>query len=102
MMVSGIAVNDIKIVDFVEIVLCSISGIHACHARVESATQNGAKASLLEALAISPLPAVFEVSLILGLVVGGIKIVATCLQTSLHDSEVLIRQGQVHHDIGFV
>ena len=101
-MVSGIAVHDVQIVDFIEVVLCGISGKHAGHTGVETASQNGAKASLLEAFTVGPLPAVFEMSLILGLIVGGIQIVATGLQTGFHDGEVLIRQGQVHHNVGLV
>jgi inorganic pyrophosphatase len=89
-MVSGIAVHNVQIVDFIEVVLCDISGKHTGHTGVETASQNGAKASLLEAFTVGPLPAVFEMSLILRLIVGGIQIDATGLQTSFHNGEILI------------
>ena len=37
--------------------------------------------------------------LILGLVVGGVEVVHATLQTSLHDGEVLVRQGHVDHKL---
>ena len=74
----------------------------ARHARVEAASQDSRQSGLLETLAISPLPRVLEVCLILRLIVGRVQIVAPRLQASLHDGEVLIRQGQVHHDVRLV
>ena len=38
--------------------------------------------------------------LILRLVVGRVEIVATGLQASLHDREILVGQGEVHHQFG--
>ena len=101
-MISGIAVHDIQIVDLIEVMLCGIGSKHTGHTRVESATQDGAKTGLLETFAIGPLPAVFKVSLILRLIIGGIQIVATGLQTGFHNGKILIWQSQVHHDIGLV
>ena len=40
--------------------------------------------------------------LVLRLVIGGVELVATCLEASFHDGEVLIRQGEVHHDVGLI
>ena len=100
--VTGIAVNDIQVLNLLEVMLGSISCIDTGYTGVEATTEDGAKASLLETLAISPLPTVLEVSLILGLVVSSIHIVAACLQTSLHDGKVLIRQSQVDNQLGLV
>ena len=100
--ITSIAVNDIQVLNLLEVMLGSISCIDTGYAGVETTPQDGAKTSPLETLAVSPLPAVFKVSLILRLVVGGIHIVTTCLQASLHDGEVLIRQSQVDNQLGFV
>lgn len=81
--------------NLVEVVLSCVSGEDACHARVETAAENGCQTSLLETLLVSPLPRVLEVSLVLRLVVGGVEVRASASQTSLHDGEVLIGQGEV-------
>ena len=54
--IAGIAIHNVEILYLVEVVFCGISGEDARHARVETATEDGAQASLLETLAISPLP----------------------------------------------
>ena len=38
--------------------------------------------------------------LVLGLVVGRVEVVASRLQAGLHNCEVLIGQGEVHHYVG--
>ena len=54
----------------------------------------------LKTLTISPLPRVLEVSLILRLIVGRIKIVYATLQTGIHYSKILIRQSHVYDQVG--
>lgn len=49
MMVAGVAVYDVQILDFVEVMLGGISGVYACYARVESATQDGGQAGVFKA-----------------------------------------------------
>ena len=102
MVVAGVAVYDVEILYLVEVVLGGIGGVDAAHARVESAAQYGGQSGLLETLLIGPLPAVLEVSLVFRLIVGCVQIVAAACQAGLHDSEVLIGQGQVHHQFGLV
>ena len=102
MVVAGVAIHDVQILDFVKVVLGSICCEDAGHSGVESAAQYGSQSSLLKALAVSPLPAVLKVCFVLGLIVGRIHIVASCLQASLHDGEVLIRQGQIEHQFRLV
>lgn len=38
-------------------------------------------------------------SLILGLVVGGVEVIDTAFQTCLHDGEILIGEGDVDADV---
>ena len=98
--VTSVAVYDVEIVDFVEMVLCSVSGVDRGDTRVETATEDGAKSSFLKAFAISPLPRVFEMCFIFGFVVGSVEIVTTGFKTSVHNGEVLIGKREIHHQIG--
>ena len=98
--VAGVAVYDVQIVYLVKVVLGSIGGIDAAHTGVETTTEDGGEASLLKLLLVSPLPAVLEVGLVLGLIVGGVQVVAATSQTGLHDGEVLIGKGQVDYQFG--
>lgn len=75
--------------------------IYAAYARVEAATEDGGQAGVLEAFLVGPLPAVFEVGHVLGLVVGCVQIVDAGLQTGFHDGQVLVGQGHVDDDFGF-
>ena len=102
MMVARVAIDDVEVLQFVEVVLGGVGGEDAGHTRVEAAAQNGTESGLLETLAVGPLPRVLEVRLVLGFVVGRVEVVAPRLQAGLHDGEVLIRQCQVHHDVGLV
>ncbi len=54
--VAGIAVYDVQILDFLEVVLGGVCRIDAGHARVEAAAQDGCQSGLFEALAVGPLP----------------------------------------------
>ncbi len=101
-MVAGVAVYDVEGLHFREIVFGGISREHARHARVESAAEYGGEARFLETFAVGPLPRIFEVGLVLGLVVGGVEIVHAALQASLHDGEILVGEGDVYHDVGTV
>ena len=55
-MVSSVTIHDVEVLYLVKVMLCSVSSEDTCHARVEAATEDSAETSLLEALAISPLP----------------------------------------------
>ena len=74
MVVTSVTVNDIQVLNLLEVMFSSVSSIDAGDARVETATQDSCETSLLETLAISPLPRVLEVSLVLGLVVGCVEV----------------------------
>ena len=100
MVVARVAVHYVEILNFVEVVLRSIGRIDAGNARVEAATEDGRQAGLLKALLVGPLPAVFEVRLVDGLIVGRIQVVDAAGKARLHNGQVLVGQGQVHNDVG--
>ena len=54
--VASVTVYDIQILYLLEVMLCSVCSIDACYAWVETTTKDGCKSSLLETVAISPLP----------------------------------------------
>ena len=101
-MVTCVAVHDVEIVDLVEVVLGGIGGIDAAHAWVETAAEDGGQTSLLETVLIRPLPGILKVRLVLRLIVGGVEIVAAACQTGIHDRQILIRQGEVDHEVWLV
>ena len=101
-MVAGIAVNYVEILHFREIVLGGVGSEYARHSGVKSAAENSRQSGLLEAFAIGPLPRVLKVSLILGLIVGSVKIVDATFKTGVHNRKVLIRQGHVDYEVGLV
>ena len=70
--VTGVAVDDVEIVNFVEMVLGSVCRVDAAYARIEPTAKNGGEPSLFKALLVGPLPRVFEVRLVFGFVVGGV------------------------------
>ena len=97
--VSCIAVYDVEVMNLVELMLSRIGSISLRHSRVESASQYGSQSCLLELILVSPLPGVFEVSLVLRLVVCRVLIVASACQARVHDGQVLVRQSQVEHEV---
>ena len=101
MMVACIAIDDIQIMYLIEIMLGSISGVDARHARIESASKNGSQSGILETFFICPLPAIFKMSHITRFVVSRVEVVHSSLEACLHDGEILIWQCQIEHDIRF-
>lgn len=83
-------------------VLGCVCGEHAAYSRVEAASENGGQAGFLEAFAIGPLPAVFEMSFVFRLIVGRVEIIDPAFQTCVHDREVLIGEGYVDDKHGLV
>ena len=88
--------------DLIKMMLQRIGGKDAGDARVKAAAQQGADARFLELLPIGPLPLVFKLGGVQGLVVGGVHIMGLCGQAGVHDGQVLIGQGQVEHHIGLI
>ena len=100
MVVAGVAIDDVEILNLIEMMFGSVGGEDGGHTGVETATEYGAEPGLLETLAVCPLPGIFKVRLVFRLIVGGVEIVAPRLQTGLHDGEVLIREGEIHDEVG--
>ena len=95
MVIACIAIDDVEILNLLEVMLGSIGSEDRGHAWVKTTSEDGSESCLLETLTICPLPAVFEVSLILWLIVGSIHIVDTSFEAGIHDGEVLIRKSEV-------
>ena len=90
-MVAGVAVDDIQILDFIEMMFRCISCIYSCYTRIESASQDSRQTRFFETVFIGPLPAIFIFCLVQRFVVGSVEIADTVNQAGIHDGEVLIR-----------
>ena len=102
MMVSRIAVNDVKIVDFIEMMLCSVCCIYTGHTWVETASKYCRQPCLFKLVLICPLPWVFEMCLVLWFVVGSIEVVYSTCKTSFHNGQVLIWKSQIDNQFRLV
>ena len=116
-MVAAVAVQDVDGVDGVELVLLGVGAVGLSHAGIKAAAQQGGESGLLELLPVGPLPGVVEVGReslllaalligglpllnVLGLVVGGVHVIDAALQAGVHDGQILVGQGDVHHQVG--
>ena len=68
-------VNNIDIVNFIQVMLLDVGAEHTGHTGIKTGTQKCHQPGLLEAVVIGPLPLVFELRLILGLVIRGVEVV---------------------------
>ena len=71
-MVAGVAVDDIQILDFIEMMFRCISCIYSRYTRIESASQDSRQTRFFETVFIGPLPAVLIFGFIKRFVVGRI------------------------------
>ena len=101
-MITGIAIDNIEILHLFEIMFRRIGRINPAHTRIESATENSRQPGLLKTFPISPLPFIFVFSFVERLIVGGIEIIDTAMQTGIHNRQVLIRQSHIDNDIGLM
>ena len=120
-MVAAVAVQNVDSVNGIELMLFGVGTVSLRHARVKAAAQQGGQTGFLELFGVSPLPAVikvgretsllaallvdgapFRVVGVLGLIVGGVHVVDAAGKAGVHDGQILIRQGDVHHQIGLV
>ena len=119
--VAAVAVQNVYGVNGIELMLLGIGAVGLGHAGIEAAAQQRRQTRFLEFLPVGPLPTVVEVGgeacllaplfingppfriiCVLRLVVCGVHVVDPAGQTGIHNGQVLIGQGDVHHQIGFV
>ena len=119
--VAAVAVQNVDRINGIELMLFGVGTVSLGHARVKAAAQQGGQTGFLELFGVSPLPAVIKVGReagllaalfvdgaplrvvgVLGLVVGGIHVVDAAGKAGIHNGQILIRQGDVHYQIGLV
>ena len=93
--VSCIAVQDIDIIYLIKVVLQGISRKHARNSRIEAASQQRRKTGFFIFFSVGPLPFVLKLGRILRLIISRIYIMYSCLQTGIHNCQILIGQRQI-------
>ena len=101
-MVAAVAVKDIDVVYLIKLVLHGVRGENSGNARVEAAAEDSGQPRLLEALAVSPLPAILKLRGVLRLVVGSIHIGDAAGKARVHDVKILVRKRYVNYDFRVV
>lgn len=95
-----VAVDDVYGMNLVEEVLLGICAVNAYHSGIKAAAEHRHDAALAEAVLVGPLPCIAEPGLVLGLIVGRVQVVHPGGQAGIHDGQVLVGQGHVHHHMG--
>ena len=98
--VAVVAVHDVQVVDFLEVVLGVVRGERLGGAGVEAAAEQRHQALLPEAVLVGPLPGVLELGDVLGFVVGGVEVVHAGFEAGVHDGQVLVRKGHIDAEGG--
>jgi len=96
--IAAVAIEDVELADGLQLVLLEPHGEDRGDARIEAAAQQRHQAGVLVTVVIGPLPLVFELRLVLGLVIGGVEVIDARFKAGIHDRQVLIRQREVHHE----
>ena len=97
--VAAVHVHDVDRLDLVEEVLGHPGGEDVGGAGVEAAAQQRADPLRGEPFAVGPLPGVFELRGLAGLVVRGVEVVHARLEAGVHDRQVLVGKRDVHHQV---
>ncbi len=119
--IAAVTVENIDFFDGVELVLEGVSAVGLRNTRVKAGTEQCRKAGLFKLFLVSPLPAVVEVGAealflaalvvdlaplgivdVFGLVVRRVHVVHATFEAGVHDGEVLVRERDVHHQVGLV
>lgn len=98
--VAVVAVHDVEVMDFREVVLGVVGGEHVRRAGIETAAQQRHQARLLEALSVGPLPGILELRHVPRLIVGGVEVMHARFQAGVHDRKVLVGQGHIDDEFG--
>ena len=91
-MVAAIAIKNVECVDPIKMMLFEVGGEHAGHARVKTRPQQRHDPGVLETVLIGPLPVIFELGFVLGLIIGSVEIVGLGRKARVHDRQILIGQ----------
>ena len=78
-----------------------VSAKNPCNPRVKAASQKGGNPRFLKTLSIIPLPFILKFCRIQRLIIRRIHIISFCLQTSVHNSQILVRQSDINNNIRF-
>ena len=119
--VTAVAVQNVDGVNGIKLVLFGVGAVCLGHTRVKAAAQQGSQTGFLELFGVGPLPAVIKVGRetsllaalfvdgtplrvvgVLRLIVGGVHVVDAAGKAGVHNGQILIRQGDVHHEVGLV
>lgn len=98
--IAAVDVDDIERVDFIKVMLQRPGSENIRHTGIEAGTEQCREPCLGEFFLIGPLPRVFEFCHIGGLVVGGIEVIDAGGKTSVHEGQILVREGDVEKKIG--
>ena len=98
--VAAVDVDDVERVDLVEVVLERPGGENIGDAGVKTGAEQRGEAGFFETFLVFPLPRVFELGDVLGLVVGGVEVIDAGFKAGVHEGEVLVRQGDVDQQGG--
>ena len=120
-MVAAVAVQNIYIMNFVKIVLQSISCKYACNTGVKACAEECGYSCLFKLLFICPLIGIVKISreaklltalfiilsplrlgYILRLVICGVDIINLCFKAGVHNCEILIRKRKVQYSLRLV
>ena len=83
--IACVGIENVQVMNFVKMMLLRIGGKHACYPRVKAAAQQRRNPGLFKALPVRPLPFIFKLCRIQGLIVGCIHIMRLCGKTRLHN-----------------
>ena len=97
--IPGVAVDNIQHAHFVQLVLQGPGRENIGHAGIKARTQQGREPGFAKAVGIGPLPLVFKLGRVQGLVIGRIQIVHAAFQAGVHNVQILIRQGEIADQI---
>ena len=97
--VAVVAVENVYIVYFIEVMLLCICRIYACNAGVKSTAEYCCDTSLFKTLSVCPLPFIFKFSGIFRFIICCIKIVRFGFKTSVHYSKILIGESDIYYYI---
>ena len=97
--IAAVNIDDIERVNFIEVMLECPCGKNIGHAGIEARAEQRGESSFGEFFLIGPLPRVFELGDIGGLVVGGIEIINASGKASIHQRKILVGQGDIQHQV---